>query len=80
LREQPAAVCGVGHSLGGVLHLHAALRCPHLYRGVVMLDSPVLGLDDQLFIRAAKRLGFIHRITPAGRTQGRREAFADLDS
>lgn len=80
LREQPAPVWGVGHSLGGLLHFHAALRCPELYRGVVMLDSPVLGLADQLLIRAAKRWGFIDRITPAGRTLGRREAFEDLEA
>lgn len=80
LRQQPEPVWGVGHSLGGVLHLHAALRCPELYRGVVMLDSPVLTLVDQWMIRAAKRFGFIDRITPAGRTLGRREAFADLDA
>ncbi|WP_314409072.1 alpha/beta hydrolase [Pseudomonas kuykendallii] len=73
--EQP--VWGVGHSLGGVLHYHAALRRPQLYRGVVMLDSPVLTLADRLVIRAAKRFGFIDRITPAGRTLGRREAFDD---
>lgn len=78
LRQQPEPVWGVGHSLGGVLHLHAALRCPELYRGLVMLDSPVLTLADQLVIRAAKRFGFIDRITPAGRTLGRREAFADI--
>jgi pimeloyl-ACP methyl ester carboxylesterase len=63
-------VWGVGHSFGGVLHLHAALRCPHLYRGVVMLDSPVLTRADQWVIRAAKRFGFIDRLTPAGRTLG----------
>lgn len=73
--EQP--VWGVGHSLGGVLHYHAALLRPELYRGVVMLDSPVLTLADRMVIRAAKRLGFIDRITPAGRTLGRRELFAD---
>ena len=73
------AVWGVGHSLGGVLHYHAALLRPDLYRGVVMLDSPVLTLADKLVIRAAKRFGFIDRITPAGRTLGRREAFADRD-
>lgn len=78
LQLQPEPVWGVGHSLGGVLHFHAALRCPELYRGVVMLDSPVLTLADQLMIRAAKRFGFIDRITPAGRTLGRREAFADM--
>jgi pimeloyl-ACP methyl ester carboxylesterase len=71
-------VWGVGHSLGGVLHYHAALLRPDLYRGVVMLDSPVLTLADRVLIRAAKRFGFIDRITPAGRTLGRREAFASL--
>lgn len=80
LREQPEPVWGVGHSLGGVLHYHAALRCPELYRGVVMLDSPVLTLFDQWMIRAAKRFGFIDRITPAGRTLGRREVFSDMDA
>lgn len=80
LELQPAPVWGVGHSLGGVLHLHAALRCPQLYRGVVMLDSPVLTRTDQWVILAAKRLGFIDRLTPAGRTLGRREEFADLES
>ncbi|UVM57665.1 alpha/beta hydrolase [Pseudomonas sp. B21-012] len=80
LEQQPGPVWGVGHSLGGVLHLHAALRCPQYYRGVVMLDSPVLTRVDQWLIQAAKRMGFIDRITPAGRTLGRREAFADRDS
>ncbi|WP_339512242.1 alpha/beta fold hydrolase [Pseudomonas sp. RL_15y_Pfl2_60] len=74
-REQP--VWGVGHSLGGVLHYHAAQLRPELYLGVAMLDSPLLTLADQWVIRAAKRFGFIDRITPAGRTIGRREAFAD---
>lgn len=77
LEQRSEPVWGVGHSLGGLLHYHAALRRPEYYRGVVMLDSPVLTLADQLFIRAAKRFGFIDRITPAGRTLGRREAFGD---
>lgn len=80
LEQQDAPVWGVGHSLGGVLHLHAALRRPELYRGVVMLDSPVLTRADEWLIQAAKRLGLIDRITPAGRTLGRREAFPDRDS
>jgi len=80
LEQQPEPVWGVGHSLGGVLHLHAAMRCPHLYRGVVMLDSPVLTRADRWVIRAAKRFGFIDRLTPAGRTLGRREEFTDLDT
>lgn len=80
LAQQDQPIWGVGHSLGGVLHLHAALRCPEYYRGVVMLDSPVLTRADQWLLRTAKRLGFIDRITPAGRTLGRRETFKDRDS
>ncbi|WP_263264368.1 alpha/beta hydrolase [Pseudomonas sp. RIT-PI-S] len=80
LRAVGAPVWGVGHSLGGVLHLHAALRHPELYRGVIMLDSPLLSSSDQWLIRAAKRFGLIDRITPAGRTLGRRDRFEDQSS
>ncbi|MDE3736667.1 alpha/beta fold hydrolase [Metapseudomonas resinovorans] len=79
LEGQGDPVWGLGHSLGGVLHYHAALLRPDLYRGVVMLDSPVLTLADRIVIRAAKRFGFIDRITPAGRTLGRREEFGDFN-
>ena len=77
LSQQAAPVWGVGHSLGGLLHLHAALRCPQYYRGVVMLDSPPLTRSEQWVIGLAKRCGLIDRITPAGRTLGRRAQFAD---
>ena len=33
----------VGHSLGGILSLMCAARHPELARGVVLVDSPVLG-------------------------------------
>lgn len=72
-------VWGVGHSLGGILHYHAALQRPELYLGVVMLDSPMPTWFDQAIIWLAKQCGFIDRITPAGRTLGRREVFASAD-
>jgi pimeloyl-ACP methyl ester carboxylesterase len=80
LQRQPGPVWGVGHSFGGVLHLHAALRCPQYYQGVILLDAPSHTATERYLIRAAKRLGFIDRITPAGRTLGRRTTFADIDS
>lgn len=80
LEMQPEPVWGVGHSFGGLLHLYAALQRPELYCGVVMLDSPALTLADQWLIRAAKRFGFIDRLTPAGRTLGRRERFPDREA
>jgi pimeloyl-ACP methyl ester carboxylesterase len=72
-------VWGVGHSLGGMLHYHAALQRPELYHGVVMLDSPMPTWLDQTVIWAAKRLGFIDKLTPAGQTLGRREEFACVE-
>ena len=50
-------------------------------KGAVAAGIPslqVLTGVDRLVIRAAKRFGFIDRITPAGRTVGRREAFGDV--
>lgn len=55
VEQDSEPVWGVGHSLGGVLHYHAALRRPELYRGVVLLDSPLLTGVDRLVIRAAIR-------------------------
>jgi len=80
LEAQAQPVWGVGHSFGGLLHLYAALQRPELYQGVVMLDAPALTLADQWVIRAAKRFGFIDRLTPAGRTLGRREQFPNREA
>ncbi len=77
LQQQQTPVWGVGHSLGGVLHYHAAMRHPELYRGLVMLDSPVQAWPDRVLIGLAKRMGWMDRLTPAGRTLGRRERFSD---
>lgn len=68
-------VIGVGHSLGGLLHYYAASRRPDLYRGVILLDSPLLTWLDRSVIFLSKKLGFIDRITPAAKTVGRREFF-----
>lgn len=64
-------VIAVGHSLGGVLSLLAAIEEPELFRGVIMLDSPVIGRFKSSMVRLAKALGIIDRITPAYRTSGR---------
>lgn len=65
-------VLGVGHSLGGMLTFLAALQRPDLFRAFVMLDPPAyLGLEAWT-MQLAKRRGFIDRITPAGKTRGRR--------
>lgn len=66
-------VIAVGHSLGGVLSLLAAIEEPSLFKAVIMLDSPLIGPFKSHMVRLAKALGVIDRITPAARTKGRRE-------
>src|SRR5687768_16400842 len=35
-------VIGIGHSLGGVLHLLAAAEKPELYEQIILLDAPII--------------------------------------
>lgn len=65
-------VIGVGHSLGGVLSLLAAIQKPALFKAVVLLDSPLIDRVKSNILRLSKMLGFIDRLTPAHRTRGRR--------
>jgi len=69
-------VYGVGHSLGGYLHYLAAVRRPELYRGIVLLDAPIIGPFRGGMLGATKRLGVVDRVTPAGATRDRRSTWA----
>ena len=72
-------VIGLGHSLGGVLSLLAAIEEPSLFKAVILLDSPLLGGFKSHMIRVAKTLGFIDKVTPAHRTRLRREFWPTKD-
>lgn len=71
-RQSDEPVVAVGHSLGGVLHLFAALKEPDLFQAVILLDSPLLSRMRQRGVLLSKKLGLIDNITPARRTQARR--------
>ncbi len=71
--DQP--VIAVGHSFGAVLNYMAAQRRPDLIKQVILLDAPILERVGSLVVRLAKTLGFIDKITPAGRTEGRQETW-----
>ncbi|MBA1146809.1 alpha/beta hydrolase [Ectothiorhodospiraceae bacterium WFHF3C12] len=77
--ETAEPAVGVGHSLGGVLTLLAAIRQPRRFRCFVMLDPPVVFGPRAWMTGLAKRLGFIDRVTPAGRTAGRRDVWPDRE-
>ena len=54
----------VGHSLGGFLSVMAAARHPELARGVLMLDSPLLGGWKATALGAAKRTPLVGSLSP----------------
>ncbi len=62
----------VGHSLGGFLSLMCAARHPHLARGVLLLDAPLLGGWKATALGAMKRTQLVGSISP-GRVSRRRK-------
>lgn len=73
-------VIGVGHSIGGIVTLRAAMRDPKKFRTIILLD-PVLFVPSFLalwnFVRA---MGLGHKLHPKiGGALKRRRTFDDLD-
>jgi pimeloyl-ACP methyl ester carboxylesterase len=62
----------VGHSLGGFLSLMCAARHPHLAKGVLLIDSPLLGGWKATALGAMKRTQLVGSISP-GRISHRRK-------
>lgn len=63
----------VGHSLGGFLSVLAATRRPDLARGVVLLDSPIIGGWKARALQFAKATGLGERYSPAAVSRRRRQ-------
>lgn len=57
-------VIGVGHSMGGVLTLWAAVRRPDLFRAVVLIDPVILPPAWLWLVRAVRLLGLQRRLPP----------------
>jgi pimeloyl-ACP methyl ester carboxylesterase len=69
-KNEPAFL--VGHSLGGILSLMCAARHPELARGVLLIDSPVLGGWRATTLGLAKRTPLIGALSPGRISQKRR--------
>ncbi len=70
----------VGHSLGGFLSTLCAARHPEVARGVVLLDSPLLGGWKATAVGAAKRVQLVGALSPGATSHRRRERWPDLQA
>ena len=66
----------VGHSLGGFLSVVAAARHPELARGVVLIDSPLIGGWRANALGVAKRTQVVGSLSPGKVSSRRRESWA----
>ena len=62
----------VGHSLGGFLSVMVACRHPELARGVVLLDSPLLGGWRAKTLELIKATQLVGSVSPGKISKGRR--------
>lgn len=69
----------VGHSLGGFLSVMAAARHPELARGVLLIDSPLLGGWRANAVGVAKRAQVVGSISPGRISRARRRSWASDD-
>jgi pimeloyl-ACP methyl ester carboxylesterase len=69
----------VGHSLGGYLSLMAAMRLPQLVKGVVLVDSPLLGGWKSSAVGLAKQTGLVGSFSPGAVSKRRRNSWASVD-
>jgi pimeloyl-ACP methyl ester carboxylesterase len=71
---QPAWL--VGHSFGGFVSLMAAARAPELARGVLLLDSPLLGGWRATTLGALKSTQLVGSVSPGAVSRRRRNSWA----
>ena len=70
----------VGHSLGGFLSVMAACRHPELVRGVVLLDSPLLGGWRAKTLELIKATQLVGSVSPGKISKGRRYSWDSAEA
>jgi pimeloyl-ACP methyl ester carboxylesterase len=78
-RTYSQPVYAVGHSLGGVLSMMVAAQRPDLVKGLIMLDAPLLTAFEAHGLKLVKRFGLMDKVTPSGRTIGRKEQWDSVE-
>ena len=80
LSSRPGPVIGVGHSIGAIVTLRAALRDPSQFKALILIE-PVLFVPRRLILwHVFRAMGFGDRVHPliAG-AKKRRRVFDDLE-
>lgn len=67
-----AAIYAVGHSFGGVISFMACCQRPDLFKGLIMLDPPIMTGPVAQIIRIIKKTPFIDKISPSGKSKIRK--------
>lgn len=70
----------VGHSLGGFLSLMAAARHPELVRGVLLIDSPILGGWRATTLGMVKTTQLIGAVSPGAISRQRRHSWPSVEA
>ena len=68
-----------GHSLGGFLSVMAAARHPELARGVLLIDSPLVGGWRASAVGVAKRTPLLGALSPGRISRARRNTWASSE-
>ena len=83
-RERTKKVGGpvflVGHSLGGFLSLMCAAQHPELARGVVLIDSPIIGGWRAGTINLMKRTPLMKSVSPGVISRKRKNVWTDREA
>ncbi|WP_322488589.1 alpha/beta hydrolase [Chloroflexus sp.] len=72
-------VIGIGHSLGGILTLYAAVERPELFRAVALIDPVFFRRRLQVLIWLLRQAGQGYRFPLAQGALRRRDHFASID-
>ncbi len=72
-----APVWLVGHSMGGLVSLMVAARHPQWVRGIVLLDSPIVGGWKSTALGVAKNFPVLGRFSPGAVSRQRRNQWSD---
>ncbi len=65
-------VIGIGHSMGGVITMVAAVRRPELFRAIILMDPVLMDPKVLMLFRVLRALGLGPRLHPLARRARRR--------